>query len=145
MSDDNFQAVYACKQHPGFSFRIAGRRYKFEKHQLILQNKDEVEELDEFLASNVGFAAKIKKVTADQAESLVAQHKKAHGGAHSGMFPSNAMSQNEANKLSLRDAMFDSLPDAESAELTEALAADSLVATEKAPVPAAFAGFKIEK
>ena len=132
---DTFKAVYACPKYSGFNFRLGDKRYVFEKHQLILDNKDEADALDDFLKTSVSFASKIKKVDLATAEALVANHVKEHGGAHSGPFSSQIMTNMEQKPLVDRDNQFANLPKGAADKITEALAAESdLIVTAKVPV-----------
>lgn len=129
--NEEFQAVYACKQYSAFSFRVDVKRYTFEKHQLIITDKDDAAEIDAALKKYPALGGKVQKVDLAQAEALVANHAATHGGAKSGPFSSSVMSQLEPNKLGDRDASLDLMGTEEKAGLVEAMQKDSLVLTEK--------------
>jgi len=133
---DSFEAIYACEKYAGFNFRLGKTRHVFEKHQLVITDKDLAAELDDFLSSNPAFAMKVKKVDLAAAEALVENHKATHGGAHSGPFSSSAMAQMETDKLEGRDKQFAQMSPEAKAKVTDALAADSdLIVTEKVDKP----------
>ncbi len=128
----DFKEIYACEASAGFSFRVDEITYRFVKHQLIVEDKEEAEALDAFLAKYTVIGNKVKKVDLASAEALVQNHKDTHGGAHSGMFSSSAMAQMEQDKLENRDAQFAKMPEAAKANVVDAMAADGdLILTEK--------------
>ena len=129
---EELKVVYACKSSAGFLFRVGETRHRFQEHQLILTNEDEIIELDEALEKYPNLAFKVKKVKLAEAEALVANHKATHGGAISGPFSSSAMSALEPNKLGERDKSLDLMSTEQKAGLVEAMAKDSdLILTEK--------------
>ena len=129
---ETVKAIYACEKHAAFSFRVGEVRYKFEKHQLIVEDADEIVALDDMLAKNIPIGSKVKKVSLAQAEALVKNHQATHGGAKSGPFGSNVMGDVEKQKIIERDATLGNMTPEAKAELTKKLADDSgLIVTEK--------------
>lgn len=126
-------AVYVCERHPGFFFRLNGKRFQFEKHQLKVDDAEDVKAIDELLEKNSAFAQKIKKVDIRAAEALVEKHKREHGGAVSGPFSSDLMAKMEANRLAARDDQFNHMPDGQADAIKTALEEESnLKVTHKA-------------
>lgn len=133
MSQKESGAVYVCERHPGFFFRLNGKRFNFEKHQLKVDNPEDMKAIDELLKENPVFAQKIKKVDVAAAEALVAKHQREHGGAVSGPFSSDMMAKMEANRLTARDEQFNRMDNAE--EVKTALEEESnLKITHKANI-----------
>lgn len=118
-------AVYVCEQHPGFFFRLNGKRFNFEKHQLKVDNKEDVDAIDELLKTNPVFGMKIKKVDVSAAEALVEKHKREHGGAVSGPFSSDLMAKMEAQRLADRDNQFANMKEGQADAIKQALDEES--------------------
>jgi len=127
---NKFEVVYACEKFSGFSFRANETYYRFEKHQLIINDEEQAKEIDEVLKTYPAIGSKVKKVDLSAAEALVNQHKAQHGGAHSGAFGSKQMEQLEPNKLQSRDATLQNMKPQVKQEITNQLDESGLQMTE---------------
>lgn len=133
-NSESFEAVYACAQHAGYAFRVGKKRYRFEKHQLIITDEAEAGAFDKCLKDVPTIGAKVKKVDAAAAEALVKNHIATHGGAKSGMFSSKANGQHEAEKMTEGDAQLNNVSQEDKDTITDAFKEDGLVLTEKTDV-----------
>lgn len=123
--------VYACQRHAGFQFRAGERRFRFEKHQLVVDNLADVLAIDEVCELYPQIGSKVKKVSLEQAEALVAQHIKDHGGAAKGPFTAAHGNQGDLNTIQKRDAALGAMTPEQEAELRQKLADDSELLTTK--------------
>lgn len=121
--------VYACKQHPGFSFKGTDRWFRFEKHQLILKNQADVDDMDMHIEKYPNIGNKVNKVQLSQAEALVQEHIRTHGGAHQGPYNSTLQNNGDLNNLKQRDAALSDMTPQQEADLREKLASESELLT----------------
>lgn len=101
--------VYICAQHASFSFRAGTKRFKFSKHVLNIDTKEDMQTIDAIIDANPAFAFKIRKADKVAAEALVNAHRSSHGGAAKGMFNSEH-APTVVKPMRERDAAFANLP-----------------------------------
>lgn len=128
--------IYICKAHPSFSFRIGNKRHKFTKHELHLDNEEQIADLDAALIDIPTLALKVKKVDKKAAAEFVASLiKNPLGGAVKGPVSAQDI-LNSQKPLQERDAAFENLEPGQEDEIIDKLNDDSnLILTQKQENP----------